>query len=279
MFLNRCFRILKNFWYLRRKNGIREPLEFLDIPEDEHPIWWGPLPVPNEQSRYVKVGHTVLCIDHHNQEWHLACRSEDTQVQRYTRTLHGHIQDNAILLQPLLPNRALVSPLTHRLLIPPKDALMLYVSAPIWIGIGINTPSQMLDEIPTQTLAETWYGTDTQEGELCYAGAHASPQLDELSHGEACVITPISVVNYSQNCLLLTEVRIPFPFLSMYSDSRNRLWTDQLDLFFENHSTIETVIADELPRELGKMKLVSKPRQSIQSRLKNLLTHWRQANP
>jgi hypothetical protein len=276
MILNTWYRTLKNYWYLRKKNDLEETFNELDISTDEQSAWWDTFTITEQQSRYSNINHIILCIDHIHQGWKITQHFENNKAQSQTKTFITHSPSNEIKLRPCLPDRTLLAPINPPLFLPPKGTLIAYASSPLWIRIEIGSPPQFSNEIPTQMLADTWFGQNTIAGELCYAGKSASSQLEDIAHTTTHAVIPLSIVNYSENSLSLTELRIPLPFLSVYADTHNHLWTEQVNVFFESNVLSETMITAGPPPGINDLSLVTVARFPIHSpftslfQLKNL---------
>lgn len=237
--MNPWLRFLHKFIPFRRTTA--KPIDFMDISDEEEAAWWGKFQIETEQSRYLKVGKTILCIDRYQQEWRIACSQETTQTLGYM--LNTQSKDADIHILPVLPKHSMIFYLENELFIPPKGESLLYGSIPIYIRVELGAPPKILEEIPTQTLTETWYGPDTQTGELCYAAPlPASANLDNLPHDSTQVICPISIVNHRSESLLLKEIYVPLPSLSIYHDLQNHLWTEQLHVLFDVIPYCETIV-------------------------------------
>ena len=57
------------------------------------------------------------------------------------------------------------SPSTRSTILP-RQKLTIYVGSPLWVGLLADDP---LGELPLQPPKLTWWGTNTREGEVCYA--------------------------------------------------------------------------------------------------------------
>jgi hypothetical protein len=260
------FRRIKHaFSFRRNKNS--KPIDFQEATEDDYAPWWGSFSVAEEQSRYAKIGNVVLCIDHFNEQWNIASYRDEKKQQ--SKTIAAHIMQGEIVLKPALPNRALLFKLERPLFLPAKSNMNLYTSTPVFIRVEIGTPPIPLEEIPSEILCETWFGDTTLDGEICFAAStFASPRLEELARDVTHVITPIAVVNHSNENVLLKQVQIPCPTLSVFNDSQNRLWTEQLNLNFEHDGEEDTLIINGPPNGSKDFSKLSFPRIYIRSGFK-----------
>jgi hypothetical protein len=276
----------KLFSFGRKK--VNPKFEDLADEHNENNIpWWGSFVVEEEQSRFFKIGGIILCLDRYNREWNITSyRGSDLPSDVTTNPSGGTPAperpkkpyktfaaqaSNEITLKPTLPDRALLSQLDHPFYIPVGETLSLYISSPLWIKIAAGSPATLLDEIPTEILADTWFGKNTLEGELCYANeSHCSPRLEDLPRDTTRVISPIMIVNQSRETVLLREIKIPLPELSIYCDAQNYLWTEQLNMYPEDYNSSETVVVKGPPKALKDIQLIQPARFGYKPGLKNL---------
>ena len=231
--------------------------------------WWGTVSVDEQQSRYFKVGNIVICLDRFNHQWHVTTHREGEEPFKSFAAQAA----NEITLKPSMPNRSLLSKLDRPFYIPTGETLMLYISSPIWIRIEAGTPPVLLDEIATEALADTWYGKNTLDGELCYAGQiHCSTDLEDLPRDSTRVISPVSIVNRSKETLLLEELKVPLPYLSIYIDNQNHLWTEQLNVIQEDQNEMTTTSAKGSPKPIEEIQVTHPPRLVLKPGLKGLFT-------
>ncbi len=240
---------------------------------EEQNSWWGNFAVAEEQSRFFKVGQIVICLDRYSHQWHITTYREGEQPFKNFAAQ----ATNQITLVPTMPDRALLSKVERAFYIPTGESIQLYISSPLWIRIEVGSPPILLDEIPTETLMDTWFGKNTLEGELCYSSqTFCSTELDELPRDTTRVISLISIENRSKDTLVLRELKIPLPYLSIYADKQNFLWTEQLKVLQED-TEIETTIIKGPPTTIEGVELLTLPRLQIKPGLKNLfgLSMWK----
>ena len=260
---------IKNFLSFGQKKGSQKLIDTVADPTEELIEWWGSFIIEEEQSRFFKIGDIVLCLDRYDREWHITSYREGEQP---FKTFAAQAS-NEIVLKPTLPNRALLTKLDRPFYIPMGETLLIYISSPVWIRIEAGKPPILLDEIGTETLADTWFGRNTLEGELCYAGAsYCSPRLDELPRHTTRVTSPIRIANRSKGTLVLNELKIPLTDLSIYTDSQNHLWTEQLNIYQEDQYSHETIVIKGPPKGLKNLKLISPARSGLKSGLKDLFS-------
>jgi len=266
-----------NFWlekiarflpFGRKKSRVHLPA-LTDETTEAQELWWGTFSIEEEQSRFFKIGNIVICVDRFHHKWHITTYREGEQP---FKTFAAQTS-NEIHLKPALPDRALLSQLDRPIYIPVGKTVLIYISSPLWIRIEAGNPSTLLDEFATETLADTWFGKNTLDGEICYANhIQGSPRLEDLPRETTHVITPVSIENRSRETLLLQELKIPLPYLSIYSDKQNHLWTDQLNIYQEDPRYIETVVVQSPPLPLKDIHCITTPRLVSKPGFKNLFS-------
>lgn len=234
---------------------------------DNQPVWWGKFNIAEEQSRYFKIGSLVLCADRLNHQWHITSHKEG---QKPCKSFAAQTT-NPLLLIPTLPDRPLLTQLDRPFYIPAAETIKLYISVPLWIRIEAGQPPILLDEIVTEPLAESWFGKNTLEGELCYASRdQCCANIVDLLCDNTRAIIPISIKNHSHETLCLRDIKVPLPNLSLYRDTQNYLWTEQLNVYPKHQGTLETLATKGPPKPLKNINLVSSARLDLKSSLKNL---------
>ena len=244
--------------------------------------WWGSYEIEAGQSRFWRVGNIVICVDRFSNEWYIASSQVDSledlpeadkdsaatklniphdKLNFKTFTFRTQAQ---LSLTPVLPDRPLASTLERPLYIPGDEEILLYVSSPVWVRVETGNANIILDEIPTFILSDTWLSTNTIEGQLCYAGyTHCSAHLKTLPSGPDRIISPLFIRNYSKKLLLLTKLTVPLPYLSVYSDADNFLWTEQLYLYREGDHHPEVEVAKGPPKALAEITCLSPARKEL----------------
>lgn len=257
------------FMQKKAKENLIQTTEEESLPKQE--CWWGSFLIEEEQSHFFKIGDLVTCVDRFNQKWHITTYHEGQQP---LKTFAAQTS-NEITLKPILPDRALLSLLDRPCYIPLGDTLLVYISVPLWIQISAGKPATVLDEFATEVLADTWFGKSTRTGELCYNNPiHGSPRLEDLTQDSTHAIIPVSIENRTKSTNLLHELKIPLEHLSLYSDKKNRLWTEHLHLYQDDLDNLQTLLVKHLPLPLSDLQLVSPARVPVKSGLKALFSSF-----
>ncbi|MFM8454732.1 MAG: hypothetical protein ACKOAD_07255 [Gammaproteobacteria bacterium] len=215
----------------------------------------------------------IISLEHFQQEWHLTywnCNQSELDWQTgpkqnlWVKTFIFEAQTETIYLKPILPNRSLYSKLGKILYIPAYEQINLFVVSSIWIEMGISRLNLKLDTIPSRKLLDTWLGNNTWTGELCYAGhTQCSSDLTKLEYQSDCMITPLYIQNKSRHILSLDRVTLPLPYLCLYQDSNNRLWTEQVTVVREGHENPNVTIKKGQPPGIPDLKLITEAKESL----------------
>lgn len=268
------------FWFKTKKNPRKDLPETFFEPEHALEPWWDAFNVPDAQSKLWKIGHLAITMEHFQQEWHLAHwymnpheepgQSEESWMDKpsktnlTTKTFIFEARTDSIALKPALPDRYLYSKLGKILYIPAYEQIHLYVISPVWIEIGISDLNLKLDAIPTKKLLDTWLGSNTWIGELCYAGhTFCTADLTKLNYANDSIITPLYIQNKSKHILSLDRATLPLPYLSIYQDCNNHLWTEQVMIVKEGNNDPDITITHGPPRGVPDIKLLTPPRFNI----------------
>jgi len=225
------FTHIKSFFTPGSKKRRIDPIELLNsIDEEANAPWWGPFTLNDEQSRFWKIGRVILCIDKVQQEYKIASYYEDQKPIKNFTTV---VKSKDWQINPALPSKALITLLQNPIFLPAGEETQLYVSVPAVIKLSFNKPSISVDEIETQVLSETWIGTNTQEGQVCYSNSSACvTNLNDLVQDNSLIICPAIIKNRSKETVTLKQLYIPLPLLSIYSDAQNLLWTEPVQITY-----------------------------------------------
>jgi hypothetical protein len=239
--------------------------------------WWQPATVAVGEQLICQLGPLTLAIGHGEDEWALHCsNSTEDQApgQASFKTLKGlpetiderfvHAGDsNQVSLSPLLADRPVVIRPRQPVFLLSGQTITLYLSTPVWIRIMVGDPPVLLKELPALRLSDTWFGPNTREGELCYAGrTHARHDPGELPDRPHRAITPLTICNKAPSPLPLEKISLPAPMLALYGDTAGKLWTQAVTLTREGHSDLASVrIDNKLPDNTDSLTRLAEPRQ------------------
>lgn len=229
--------------------------------------WWAPVDLGRDSHLEVELGSLRLCIGHGHDEWTLATEAiadEDSSTTVNFNTGKGLPEkaderfvfagdSNTLMLQPLLADRPVVIRPRQPVFLLSGQTVTLFLSTPIWLKVLVGDPPVLLKELPVLRQSDTWFGPNTREGELCYAGrTHARHRVDELPDRPHRALTPLTIHNKAAAPLPLEKISLPVPMLALYGDSQGKLWTQSLTLTREEKSDLASVRIDSHGSVAGK---------------------------
>jgi hypothetical protein len=168
----------------------------------------------------------------------------------------------ALTLEPLLADRAVVSRPLISVELPPQHSATLLISTPLWVRLR-NGDLQLV-ELPTARLSDTWFGSNTRHGELCYAvQTRARLSLENTSDSPFRALTPVTITNSGGDNLKLDRINVPVPHLSLYCDGE-RFWTSAITIERErNWVSARVQIGDGAPPQAPEARKIAEPRRPI----------------
>lgn len=270
------FKLFSRPW--KRKSGAAFDIDAYQDTEEKATEWWGNFTLEESQSKFWRVGEAIIYIDRFTHEWHIGSTltnqepellkdnekpkpPDNMQSKTFTFTTQAEIK-----LRPVLPRYSLASKLETPLYIPGGEQVLLYISSPVWVQITTSNNRVILDEIPTHPLSLTWFGENTIDGELCFAGnTYCSSQLKYVPAGADRIVSPMLIKNQSKKILCLEKINVPLPYLSVYSDMHNFLWTEQLTVYNEGEDPPLVQVSKGPPKAMRDIKLISRGRMEFRS--------------
>lgn len=229
--------------------------------------WWGIHEFPANRWVQWEIGPLRLSVLRRPREWRIAwrsdgdrldpvCRRSDDNVEPPTlenddiRRYIGQGEDNRLEFVPRLADRPVVVNPDIPVFLPPGEKTTLYVSTAAWLRLA-EPDGSMLTEIPVYRPSDTWFGPNTREGEIAYASrTSARTSLDELTVLHHRVITPVRIDNRGVDALLVEQLRIPVPALTLYEIEGQGLWTGTVAFTRregDNTATLQIQDGRELP--------------------------------
>ncbi len=251
-------------------------------------IWWGTFHLEEEKPRFWEIGPLLLRIERNTNEWLIMnYSSDDTETHKINvgleklaqfpketltpkRFIHHKTHSN-ITLTPVLADRSQVSHTETPFYVSPNEHITVYVSSPIWVRIETGSPKLVLIDIPSLRQSDTWHGPNTQEGELCYASrTFCRTNLEELPARSNRVISPIIIHNTAKQPLLIEQLSLPLPYLSIYADPNGNLWTEDIIVRHESNDKHSIKHGRGAPSIAPEAALITPPRQQFKTQ--NLVT-------
>ncbi|MCB9735464.1 MAG: hypothetical protein H6745_22980 [Deltaproteobacteria bacterium] len=135
-------------------------------------------------------------------------------------TLTPRLADRSVVVRPARPFWLLAG-----------DELEVFMSTPIWLAMTLLPKEQVVLDVPTSRPSDTWFGTSTREGELCYASRTAARlELADVPHRAARALSVVLLRNRASEPVSLERLHLPAPQLELFTDAAGRLWTQAIEL-------------------------------------------------
>ena len=142
-----------------------------------------------------------------------------------------------VRVQPVMPDRPVMLLPKEDNRLPSGGSGRIFVPVPAWLRlhVGRKERERVLEEIPTETLSNTWFG-DPHEGELCYSlnqdKLHFTP--DSLPPTSADIICLVTIENSTTEALKFQKLCLRVAHLRVYQGT-SRLWSNQVVVVFEGN--------------------------------------------
>jgi len=242
---------------------------------------WQALELNINESLLITLGSLKLVIRHDTKEWSIAYEwqqdsddekpscllGKDLDFTEIEQNIHRFAYSNntsVLQLRPRLADRSVVTRPRVPFNLLARQRTWLYVSTPIWLEVVIGD-NVTLKEIPVFRPSDTWFGSNTTEGEIAYATrTHARLKLDEISFNQYRAITPVELINDTEKPILLERISLPVPLLHLYSDKEKNLWTSPVSIVREPNNGTSIKIEPNSPAEVTQATELALPRQSIE---------------
>lgn len=242
-------------------------------------VWWGDYSLDVGETLSLEVGEIRFTLHRQELEWRFAVieRAQEEQEQwQLTRSKEivsdsdqdweryvGNPGDKPLYIRPGLADRSVVSrPRTAFSILPGQD-IRIFLSTPLWAQIRLKEKELTLKEFSLQPLSDTWFGTSTLEGELCYATrTHARLMPGEIPHYPHRATTVVTVKNRAQSLLLVERFNLPVTYLGLYQNRAGELWTEAIELVREeeNESAVLRIMPGP-PIDMEGVERIADPRK------------------
>jgi hypothetical protein len=216
------------------------------------PRWYGEFDLAAEECLRWDVGPLRLWVQRRDEEWRIRHEQDedlwrsDAEVQRGVPSEEADGADRFFIgdrsgrlhVQPMLPDRAIVSRPAGGVFVPAGESVRLYVSAPLWLQLEVGELRKLLREVPTMRPSDTWFGPSNMVGELCYAmRSRCRLRLDEADFLPYRATIPVQVRNHSAKVLVLERLRLPVRQLGLFATPEHAFWAEEVG--FDRHDDAE----------------------------------------
>ncbi|MCW8859365.1 MAG: hypothetical protein OQK50_01720 [Deltaproteobacteria bacterium] len=235
------------------------------LPEKNITTWWGDHILALDANLRWTIGPFSLHVCRREKEWRLWHYREDQENESEEiwsidegvclETAKGEVQrniftqtDENLAVMPLLADRSVVVKTRTPLQIEAGQQVNLFVSTPLWVAIHVGTEKVAIQEIPIILPSDTWFGPSTMEGELCYSSTtQGRLYLQDLPTRPHRAISPVLIENQTSKPLLLNQLSLPVPYLSLFDSGEWGLWTEAITLLNADETELAKVSVAEAP--------------------------------
>tara|TARA_R110001592_G_scaffold167131_5_gene402520 strand:- start:10216 stop:11034 length:819 start_codon:yes stop_codon:yes gene_type:complete len=250
--------------------------------ENENQIkWWGQFDIPVNSAAQWQIESLLFGVHHVDKEWQIAYErlSNDDSLHnqiRFTKEMFDHRNysnttrhvfrksSSMLELKPQLADRTVVTRPSTPISLAPGEEVTLYISTPLWVQFEVGgKKDSAIEDLAINRPSDTWFGSSTREGELCYASQTTGRlNLDNLPTRPSRAITPLVVVNHAEDKLLLQRIALPVPLLSLFSTPEGILWTQPATLIRDDDGGMaELKLGKEAPKEAKDAVRINKARR------------------
>lgn len=233
---------------------------------------WGDVDLEEDGERRTEIGPLRLRIRHSKGEIWLAHTRDHADGPGDRGAVPGADEPewvrwavpdgtHRVRLWPVFPDRPLVARPEKSFHLVRGAQVRVYVRVPLSVRVELPDPPEVtLQEIPTVTLSDTWFG-DFTEGELTYylpTTARREIRPEHFApHLAAC---PLQLSNSSTDNLEVEKIALRVAHLSIFGRD-GELWADETSVRYRGaEEGSEIRISGRPPREASGAALVTPPR-------------------
>lgn len=212
--------------------------------------WWTPIALEVEQAAVWRAGPVDVWVRRNAHEWRIAVdRSPERDDQEEVEVAVGAPwpEDTAAMevvrfgmartgpglrIVPALAPRPMVCRPEQPFRLLPQGEVTAFVGCPLWMRV-LAEDGALLFEVDLFQPSGTWFGPDTQSGELCYANrTRLRLHRERLQHSPLRAMTRLLLRNRTEEVLTLSQIKLPMPSLDLVVSERGRLWSQALEVEF-----------------------------------------------
>lgn len=247
-------------------------------------VWWGDFSFQPQETKCWSVGERAILIKRKATEWNTwnvesivvdSIGAEDDilvtdgskivlESDMVTGRFLEKVTSGKIKVTPLLADRTMIARPSSPLTILAGEKIQLFISTPVWFYAELLPSGKCLVDLPFWRPSDSWFGSSTIDGQLCYAKyTSAKTNLEDLDLHPHRATTAIMVHNRHNKALTINRINVPVNYLTLYSDDKNQLWTSSISIKIEGESAdVELIIDKHFLSEFEPQTLISKPRIS-----------------
>ena len=234
--------------------------------------------IPPGDTKSFPLGDTTLYVKREKEGWYFL-RNENEQeslnnVDFSKAEFYQTGKSNSLVITPALPAKPLVFK-GSALRVAPKQKFTFFLKIPITIQIyySKSAPENLIKEIPSKRLSDTWFG-EPDSGEAAFAlGNEYFLNFETLETLPLEAICPVSVYNNSTNTLEIQRQIIRVEFLSLYKNAE-KFVTGLVQVEYKGQQVLSSADYHYSKNYDGeKQEILAKPRNSIEKNLLKINFH------
>jgi hypothetical protein len=228
---------------------------------------WSEFQLEPDTEKLIALGTLEVTLSRSEMEWITAYQyRQDRYVNESTKQVAAFrtIANNSgwqLKAQPSTADRNVVVRPVQTIQIPHGETVSLYIGTPVWLQILIVGTDHKLIDLPVEILSDSWFGSNTMNGEICYANqTQARLDLTKLTQRADRLITPVTIRNLGGETLTIERLNLPVPNLAVY-DTGASLWTQNVDITHTGKLEMtEVKFPLQPPLQFPEATLVNEPR-------------------
>jgi hypothetical protein len=255
---------------------------------DDRPRPWGEFELAVDDCRHWRIGPLGFWLRRKSREWQLAQEDGDVAETVAASAEHPPPDDATwtrwatdelvppVRICPVTPDRAVVVRPADPFRILPHGSARIFVSLPVWVRIELMRPDgpQVLIDLPTVRLSNTWFGT-LFEGQLCY-WLSTTARRDNYGQDFPAHIAnaPMAFSNSTGIELPLEKVALQTANLAIYQTPK-MLWTSEVRVTSADPAEPQRIdVSTGPPTEAMGAKRLSEPREKRRESLFTRTFGW-----
>lgn len=241
--------------------------------------WWTPIELAEEQAALWRAGPVDLWIRRDAHEWRIAVDRSTGREDEEVQVLHpaspwldegqdvevvrfgADITSPAVRVVPALAPRPMVCRPEQPFRLLPQSEVTAFVGCPLWLRV-LAEDGALVHEVDLHRPSGTWFGPDTQTGELCFANrTRLQLHRERLVHSPLRATTRLLLRNRTDEVLTLSQFKLPAPSLDLLLSVDGSFWSQAIEVAFERSGSAEIeVMPSRDPRRVQVLSPARLPR-------------------
>jgi hypothetical protein len=246
--------------------------------------WWGDIEFELNETKRWRIGKRQIVVQRKSSEWLIwdqATKEESDEVLHIenvpdaerivTAPTNRYLLDKTnprLFVAPALADRSIIVRPGSTLSVLPGENATLFVSTPLWMKCETKQNESTILDLPFWLPSDSWFGLTTMVGELCYAKyTDAKVSLENIKKRSHRAITTIRISNEHIEPLVIQRINLPAPFLSLYADDAQQIWTDTVHLTHNESHNVPSLVIKKLDKTNARLKRISDGRKVADSNI------------